>query len=253
MIFRRRDRRPFLTALTELFLPKGGWKRAVQYVGHRLRRLPDPPHRIARGIFAGVFISFSPLFGLHFLGAALIAWAMRGNVLAALLATFFGNPITMPLIALGSVEVGHWLIGGTIGFGFDEIFHSFSGAWKSVWHNMLAPFTSYTADWAGLKAFFYDIFLPYLVGGLPLGILAGTISYYASLPAIGAYQRLRDRQRRDRIQRAVEKRQRAAEKEKRRAEKALRRAKSPGDIDPAADASVPPSRETAANDGKDDG
>ncbi|MCX8509052.1 MAG: DUF2062 domain-containing protein, partial [Rhodobacteraceae bacterium] len=102
MVFRRRDRRPVLRALTELIFPRGGWKRATQYVIHRLRRLPDPPHRIARGIFAGVFISFTPFFGFHFFGAIAIAMVLRGNVLAALLATFFGNPVTTPLIALGS-------------------------------------------------------------------------------------------------------------------------------------------------------
>ena len=97
MVFRRRDRRPIKTIVSEFFLPRGGWSRAAQYVVHRLSRLPDPPHRIARGIFAGVFISFTPFFGFHFLGAAAIAWSLRGNILAALLATFFGNPLTTPL------------------------------------------------------------------------------------------------------------------------------------------------------------
>ena len=85
--------------LLEFFYPRGGWYRAAQYVRHRLRRLPDQPQRIARGIWAGVFASFTPFYGLHFLSAFLIAKVMRGNILAAILGTFFGNPITFPIIA----------------------------------------------------------------------------------------------------------------------------------------------------------
>lgn len=220
MVFRRRDRRSLRTVVTEFFLPRGGWSRAAQYVVHRLSRLPDPPHRIARGIFAGVFISFTPLFGFHFLGAAGIAWLLRGNILAALLATFFGNPLTTPLIALGAVELGHWIMGGQIGFGFEEILASFSAAWSAIYGNFLALFTSRRADWGGLDEFFRNIFLPYLVGGIGPGILFGMVCYYVSLPVVGAYQKLRDRKRRERIEKAMERRQKAAEKERIRAERA---------------------------------
>ncbi len=220
MVFRRRDRRPIKTIVAEFFLPRGGWYRAAQYVIHRLSRLPDPPHRIARGIFAGVFISFTPFFGFHFLGAAAIAWAMRGNILAALLATFFGNPLTTPLIALGSVELGHWMLGGNPGFGFEEILASFSAAWTAIYGNFLALFTARQANWTGLADFFREIFLPYLVGGIGPGIVSGMACYYVSLPIVGAYQKLRDRKRRERIEKAMEKRQKAAEKERRRAEQA---------------------------------
>ena len=93
--------------MREFLYPSGGWLRASSYVWHRLRRLPDDPARVARGIVAGVFISFTPFFGLHFLGAALIAWAIRGNIPAALIATFVGNPLTFPFIATASLEVGY--------------------------------------------------------------------------------------------------------------------------------------------------
>ncbi len=75
MVFKRRDRRPWWKIVYETVWPKGGWKRAFYYIKHRVRRLPDPPHRIARGIFAGIFVTFSPFFGMHFFAAA--AEAMR--------------------------------------------------------------------------------------------------------------------------------------------------------------------------------
>ncbi|MFV2034120.1 MAG: DUF2062 domain-containing protein, partial [Halocynthiibacter sp.] len=63
MVFKRRDKRPIWKILAGILWPRSGWARAYRYVRHRLHRLPDPPHRIARGIFAGVVASFTPLFG----------------------------------------------------------------------------------------------------------------------------------------------------------------------------------------------
>jgi hypothetical protein len=66
-VFKRRTPRSYVQIVGEAFYPRGGWTRAAWYVAHRLRRLPDPAHRISRGIFAGVFVSFTPFYGLHFL------------------------------------------------------------------------------------------------------------------------------------------------------------------------------------------
>ncbi|MEF3048308.1 DUF2062 domain-containing protein [Pseudotabrizicola sp. L79] len=197
MVFRRRKKRTIL----EWLYPRGGWFRAGSYIWHRLTRLPDPPHRIARGVWAGVFISFTPLFGFHFFGAALLAWIMRGNFLAAILATFFGNPITFPLIAFGSVKLGHLLLGtGREAVPPSEILSAFAFAGGEVWNNILAIFTSDVAKWSHLAHFYYGLFKPYLVGGLLPGIVAATLCYYISLPMIAAYQALRQKRRRARAE-----------------------------------------------------
>ena len=60
MVFKRRDRRAVINIMRDLLWPKGGWSRAFQYVKHRVRRLPDTPERIARGIWVGVFTTFTP-------------------------------------------------------------------------------------------------------------------------------------------------------------------------------------------------
>ncbi|MBL9057515.1 MAG: DUF2062 domain-containing protein, partial [Rhodobacteraceae bacterium] len=73
--------------------PRGGFRRATRYVIHRMRRVPDTPHRVARGIFAGSLIGFLPLPGLQFVGAWALARLMRGNILAALLGTFNTTPL----------------------------------------------------------------------------------------------------------------------------------------------------------------
>jgi hypothetical protein len=178
-----------------------GWTRAFHYVKHRVNRLPDQPHRIARGVFAGVFVSFTPFFGFHFASAALIAWLMRGNILAALLATFFGNPVTFPIIAVGSTTLGHYLLGNHVDAGHPETLgQTFAAAGHDLSHNFFAIFTEATAHWDGLIAFFAEIWLPYFVGGLIPGLIAGIVCYYISLPLITAYQNRRRMQLKARLE-----------------------------------------------------
>ena len=190
MVFKRRTPRTYLEFVSESFYPKGGWRRAAQYVGHRLRRLPDPAHKISRGIAAGVFTSFTPLFGLHFLVSGALAWVMRGNVIAALLATFFGNPLTFPFIAAISLETGAFILGERP-LPLPLVWGAFSGAAHDLWANLAAIFTHHTADWAGLSRFWHRVFLPYLVGGLVPGIVAGAACYFLANPVIVAYQKAR--------------------------------------------------------------
>jgi uncharacterized protein (DUF2062 family) len=178
--------------VAESVWPRGGWGRAAQYVQHRVRRLPDSPHRIARGIFAGVFVSFTPLYGLHFVAAMILAKAMQGNIIAALLSTFFGNPITFPIIAASSLRLGHWILGTEpTHMGDGKLAAKFSGAFEDLWHNTVAIFTPERASWAGLREFYADVFLPYLVGGIVPGVIAAMLAYYLSLPVIQAYQNRR--------------------------------------------------------------
>lgn len=194
MVFKRRDRRTWWRTVLDFFWPRGGWTRAFAYVVHRLRRLPDPPHRIARGIFAGIFVSFTPLFGFHFLAAAGLSWVLRGNVVASLLATFVGNPLTFVPIATSSLQTGYFLLGRNTDGGA-ELHRSLGGkfmdAGEDLRHNVTAIFTGDTADWSHLLLFYDQVFLPYLVGAIMPGTVAALLGYYFSLPIIQAYQNRR--------------------------------------------------------------
>lgn len=191
-MFRRRDPRSWARTVREALWPRGGWGRAASYVKHRLRRLPDPPARIGRGVAAGVFASFTPLFGLHFVFAAVFAKVFRGNIVASLLGTFFGNPLTFPFIAWMSLEIGHLILGTTKGHkAHGSISDAFSGAWGDLWFNLRAAFTEAEMRWSGLGAFWSDVFLPYAVGGLAPGVVSAVAAYVLTVPIVTAYQRRR--------------------------------------------------------------
>ncbi|SMX25113.1 DUF2062 domain-containing protein [Boseongicola aestuarii] len=190
LVFKRRTPRTYLQSITQALYPRGGWSRAVQYIGHRIRRLPDPAHKISRGIAVGVFTCFTPFFGMHFFIAAWLAWLVRGNVMAALLATFFGNPLTFPFIVAVSMELGAFLMGRPP-IPLQDVVPAFSDAALEMWQNMMAMFTADQTAWGSLRGFFDRYFLPYLIGGLIPGFLFGTAGYFLSNPVLNAYQKAR--------------------------------------------------------------
>lgn len=192
MVFRRRDRRSPLRAITDFLWPRGGWARAFHYVKHRVRRLPDSPERIARGIAAGVFAAFTPFYGVHFVVAALLARLFNGNILAALSGTFFGNPLTYVPIGIASLQTGHWLLGTEFDTEVDSSFvGKFFGVSEDIWNNLLALVSDREADWHGLEVFYYEVFLPYLIGGVVPGLVTAVVCYFLSVPLIRVYQQRR--------------------------------------------------------------
>lgn len=192
MVFKRRDRRPIWKVVVDFIYPRGGWTRAATYVKYRLRRLPDTPEKISRGVWAGVFAAFTPFYGMHFLVAFILARLMRGNVIAALMATFFGNPLTYVPIGVSALWTGHWLLGTQPVEDMDaSLGAKFAGAGGDLWHNFMSIFTPARMDWHGLHIFYDEVFFPYMVGGIIPGIVSATFCYYLSVPLIAAYQKRR--------------------------------------------------------------
>ncbi|WP_170350367.1 DUF2062 domain-containing protein [Ruegeria atlantica] len=192
MVFKRRDRRSPIQIASEFIYPRGGWTRAFHYVKHRIRRLPDSPERIARGVGVGVFTAFTPFYGFHFFIAALLSRIFNGNLLASLSGTFFGNPLTYLPIGVVCLQTGHFLLGDD----FEEeethgLMDSFFKALSDLKNNFMAMFTGRDADWRGLSVFYDEVFFPYLIGGIFPGLIAGYICYYLSLPVVRTYQQRR--------------------------------------------------------------
>lgn len=190
MVFKRRTPKTYWEAFKHALYPRGGWTRAIQYIIHRVRRLPDPAHKISRGIAVGVFTCFTPFFGMHFFIAAWLAWLVRGNVMAALMATFFGNPLTFPIIAAVSMELGAFLLGRPP-IPLQLVLPAFSDAAVELWQNFMAMFTVEETAWGSLRGFWHRYFLPYLVGGILPGITCGVAGYLLSNPVLNAYQKAR--------------------------------------------------------------
>lgn len=177
--------------MREQVYPRSGFKRAIRYVVYRMRRLPDQPHRVARGVFAGSLIGFLPLPGLQFVAAWGAAWLARGNVLAALLATFNTNPVTTPFFAVLAMTLGHWIMGIEAPLNAKYIGHAFGEAGHDLWFNFLALFGPEKTQWDGLIKFWHEIYVPYFIGALGPGLILSLAAYYITIPLVEAYQKAR--------------------------------------------------------------
>jgi len=191
VVFKRRDRLGWVGWLRGQIYPRGGFNRAIRYVIHRMRRLPDQPHRVARGVFAGSVIGFLPLPMLQFLAAWGAARLVRGNVLASLLATFNTNPVTTPFFAVLAMSLGHWILGIEAPLNAEYIGKAFAHAGRDLWFNFMALFGPEKARWDGLIQFWHEIYLPYFIGALGPALLISGIAYYVTIPLVGAYQKAR--------------------------------------------------------------
>lgn len=201
MVFKRRDPIGWGAWMREMIYPRGGFRRAIRYVVHRMRRLPDTPHRVARGIFVGSVIGFLPLPGLQFVGAWFFARLLRGNLLAALLATFNTNPLTTPFFAVLSITLGHWMLGIEKPLSPEYIGHAFARAGHDLWFNATALFSDRVARWDGLTQFWNEIYVPYFIGSLGPAIILSLIAYYITIPLVTAYQKARAAKARERGER----------------------------------------------------
>ncbi len=183
-MFKRRERRSIFRFFYEVIFSLKGISRAIGYVGIRLKRIPDTPHKISLGMSCGIFASFTPLFGLHFLIAGLLSYVLRANVLASLIGTFIGNPITFPIITVFNLKLGEWILGSNEYSSGDggKIFEGFLDFIFLIYKSLFTEGSIGENSVPRMNEFLYGVFIPYSLGGLILGISVAIISYFLLRP-----------------------------------------------------------------------
>ena len=193
-MFKRRERRSIFKFFYEVIFSLKGISRAIEYVGIRLKRIPDTPHKISLGMSCGIFASFTPLFGLHFLIAGLLSYVLRANVLASLIGTFIGNPITFPIITVFNLKLGEWILGSNEYSSGDggKIFEGFLDFIFLIYKSLFTEGSIGENSVPRMNEFLYGVFIPYSLGGLILGISVAIISYFLLRPLVSTYKKKRD-------------------------------------------------------------
>jgi uncharacterized protein (DUF2062 family)/2-polyprenyl-3-methyl-5-hydroxy-6-metoxy-1,4-benzoquinol methylase len=72
------------------------------------------PGRAAAAVFIGVFIGIVPIYGFQSLAAIGLAVAFRLNKPLTFAATFVNNPFLQPFLVVGSVQLGHLVLRGSL-------------------------------------------------------------------------------------------------------------------------------------------
>src|SRR5215207_1487138 len=110
MLFKRRQTPGYWERFKLWLWPRVSWRRSALYYLKRILRLSGTPYAIAMGAAVGAAVSFTPFIGFHFILAFLIAWPLRGNMIAGAIGTCVGNPLTFPLIWATTYELGHLIM-----------------------------------------------------------------------------------------------------------------------------------------------
>ena len=148
----------------------------------RLLALDDPPERTALAFSVGVFIAFSPLIGLHTVLATLAAFAFRFNKVAVYAGSFVNNPfLTLVPIIFASYAVGAALTGRPLALpqGGVELLRD--------------PHLLTASYWRELSARFWDLLLPFALGGTALSAVCSLAAYPVTLKLLRANQRRKNR------------------------------------------------------------
>ena len=159
-------------------------RRRMRILLRRALHTADSPRRTAAAFALGVFLGFSPFFGVHTLAALGLAFLLRLNRLAVLFGTFVLNPWTVVPIYGGGMTLGFWTLGQSTEAFPDLPFGSV---------RLTRPETI-VALLDGLQ----PVLFPFLIGNLTLALVASAVSFPVVLWAVSRY-RARRSARRQRI------------------------------------------------------
>lgn len=179
-----KKKRPLAERIHNAIWPKMGLRRYAKYLKTKVLRLSATPHAVAAGFASGAAVSIFPFIGLHFLLGFVLAFFVRGNMLAAALGTAVGNPLTFPLIFSVTYQLGDTMLGA---FG------------PSRREAALADQQSAEIISEGVFSASLDAVLPALrtmsTGAIPLSLLTFGIFYALVYKLVSGFQETR-RQRR---------------------------------------------------------
>jgi uncharacterized protein len=157
--------------MREALWPRKGFLRPARYLRMRVMRLTASPHAVAAGVAAGVFVSWTPFIGVHFIMAFVITYFLSGNMVAAALGcAAFGNPLTYPFIWGITWEIGHLVLArkDTLGgqsIDLHEMFHKLN--FTELWRPVLEPM---------------------LIGAIPPGAVTSVVLYTLTFYTVRGFQ-----------------------------------------------------------------
>ena len=128
--------------------------------------LGETPQRTAVAFALGVFIAFTPTYGLHTASVVFLAWALRLNFPAILAGSLINNPWTVVPILGATMWTGFFLLGTQ-----DVPDVSWSHLSITTLYETVLPFI-----------------LPFTLGALTLGVLGALLAYPLGLFLIARYR-----------------------------------------------------------------
>lgn len=186
MLFRSRETPGFYERLRRWAWPRTSWHRSIRYFSKRIVRLTGSPHAVAAGVAAGVVASATPFLGFHLIITIILAYLLRGNMLAAVIGSFVGNPVTLPIFWLADYEIGNFILGKRPP---PETDAASAGVMDKI-----GGVAFWSIDQIGpLFQKVWPILLPTMIGSLIVGLAMGLVFYVGVRFGLQFYQEGRRR------------------------------------------------------------
>jgi uncharacterized protein len=138
----------------------------VRSLFRRILHLRESPHRTALAFAIGIFIAFSPTYGLHMAMVVFCTWAFGLNFVALFAGAFINNPWTLVPILGATFWTGAFIVG-------DSSLPSFT------WNDL---------SFAGIYHQVMPYAVPFFVGGMVLSIVGALIAYPLAYYVISKYR-----------------------------------------------------------------
>ena len=131
----------------------------------------SPPEVVAASFAIGVAISFTPLIGLHWIIALLLALILKLNKVDVLLGTLVVNPLTLPAVAAVAIPIGRLLLRARR----EAIAHL---PWREMFRRSFWTAAGPAMKAIGLQMAAGMFFLAVIVGALTYVILVNLIRHH---------------------------------------------------------------------------
>jgi len=129
------------------------------------------PEVVAASFAIGVAISFTPLFGLHWIIALLLAVILRLNKVDVLLGTLAVNPLTFPAVAAIAIPIGRLLLRARR----EAVAHL---PWRELFRRSFWTSAAPTMKAIGLQMAVGLFFLAVTIGSLTYVVLVNLIRHH---------------------------------------------------------------------------
>lgn len=168
--------------MAKIWFPLGGRRRIIAAMNvvvefakkewRKLLSLKDTPHAVAGGLAIGMLVGFTPLFGVKTLLALGLAWAVRCNPIAAVIAVSLHDLLipVAPFMLRLEYDIGFWLFSHP---------HHFPPKLDLLGEHLpIGKLLEWTT--------FLDLGLPVLVGSLIVSIPMAVGTYFCALAFMNA-------------------------------------------------------------------
>jgi uncharacterized protein (DUF2062 family) len=139
---------------------------------HHILHTQDTAHRLAMGAAIGMFIAWTPTFGVQMVLAVALATLFRANKAVTIPMVWLTNPVTNVPIYAFAYAFGHFLLTGT--WAVDP---NLTRRMMNLMTQTIGFDFYHTAYWSNLSNLILQVGIDLWLGGVILGLLFALVTY----------------------------------------------------------------------------